>query len=381
MNISYLRDYRHNNLVIRDNRVLDDDYQLKMLWKNEIEGMIPCKERMINGEGMLCYDVTSKQSLAVIFDNRPLKFEDVLTLFKRLKKTSDRLADYILFPDKLILQPEYIFADIEAREYEFIYYPYLDDPNSFSLLIGFLMERADPDDVEATEMIYKMADMTGRQYYSLNEALSYILNEYDEQENRDAESRFSGESANETNGRQDGRAEKGFDNTEGNDYTKLECIDSRKNRNSNKRKESLWNRIRRFFFEKEIPEQPAYYEWNENDDLKENNTGDETVFIPWTENCENKLYGSGKGNKYHIDLVKTPITVGKMTGAVDMVIPDGSLSRMHAKFIRTQNRYYMVDLNSTNGCFINGRRLAPNEQVQIEAGDEIGLGKLKFIYR
>lgn len=115
--------------------------------------------------------------------------------------------------------------------------------------------------------------------------------------------------------------------------------------------------------------------------IKENNAGDETVFIPWTENCENKLYGSGKGNKYHIDLVKTPLTVGKMTGAVDMVIPDGSLSRMHAKFIRTQNRYYMVDLNSTNGCFINGRRLAPNEQVQIEAGDEIGLGKLKFIYR
>ncbi len=41
----------------------------------------------------------------------------------------------------------------------------------------------------------------------------------------------------------------------------------------------------------------------------------------------------------------------------------------------------ITDLNSTNGTFRNGMRLEPNASEIIEPGDEIGIGKLKFIYR
>ena len=64
-----------------------------------------------------------------------------------------------------------------------------------------------------------------------------------------------------------------------------------------------------------------------------------------------------------------------------MVIDEKSISRMHAKFFRDGNKIYISDLNSTNGTFRNGMRLAPNASEMIEPGDEIRLGKLKFIYR
>ena len=99
------------------------------------------------------------------------------------------------------------------------------------------------------------------------------------------------------------------------------------------------------------------------------------------ENCENKLYGVGKSNKNHIDLNRLPLTVGKLAGSVDMVIEDQSISRRHARFFREGNRVYMSDLNSTNGSFKNGVRLLPNASEVLEPGDEIRLGKLKFIYR
>lgn len=41
----------------------------------------------------------------------------------------------------------------------------------------------------------------------------------------------------------------------------------------------------------------------------------------------------------------------------------------------------MTDLNSTNGTFKNGLRLTPNTSEILEPGDEIRLGKLKFVYR
>ena len=82
-----------------------------------------------------------------------------------------------------------------------------------------------------------------------------------------------------------------------------------------------------------------------------------------------------------IDLGRLPLTVGKLAGAVDMVINEKSISRMHAKFSRTGSSVYITDLNSTNGTFRNGMRLLPNASEIIEPGDEIRLGKLKFIYR
>ena len=99
------------------------------------------------------------------------------------------------------------------------------------------------------------------------------------------------------------------------------------------------------------------------------------------ENGENKLYGVGKGNKNHIDLSRLPLTAGKLAGSVDIVINDQSVSRRHVKFAREENKVYMTDLNSTNGTFKNGLRLEPNTSVLLEPGDEIRLGKLKFVYR
>lgn len=107
-----------------------------------------------------------------------------------------------------------------------------------------------------------------------------------------------------------------------------------------------------------------------------------TVFIESSlYSLENKLYGTNKGNKYHIDLNKLPCTVGKMAGSVDAVIKDDTVSRIHARFVREGDAVYVTDLNSTNGTFKNGLRLDPNETVQIEAGDEIRFGKMTFCYR
>ncbi len=96
---------------------------------------------------------------------------------------------------------------------------------------------------------------------------------------------------------------------------------------------------------------------------------------------EHKLYGTNKGNKYHIDLEKLPCTVGKMAGSVDVVIKDSTVSRIHARFTRQEEGICVTDMNSTNGTFKNGLRLEPNETVAIEQGDEVRFGRMTFCYR
>ena len=65
-----------------------------------------------------------------------------------------------------------------------------------------------------------------------------------------------------------------------------------------------------------------YQDVTEPEKIPQPDDSGHTVFIPWIENSDNKLYGIGKSNKYHIPLQKLPITVGKMAGAVDLVLND-----------------------------------------------------------
>lgn len=55
---------------------------------------------------------------------------------------------------------------------------------------------------------------------------------------------------------------------------------------------------------------------------------------------------------------------------------DNGVSRTHAAIRRKDKSLMLVDLNSTNGTFINGQQIPPQQPRIIRDGDEIQFGKL-----
>ena len=97
-----------------------------------------------------------------------------------------------------------------------------------------------------------------------------------------------------------------------------------------------------------------------------------------------KLYGTSRlSRKYRIDLNRLPCTVGKAPGFADLIIPEPSISGIHAKFFGkiSEGSVTVQDLNSNGGTYVNGLRLMPNEAADIWPGDEVRLGDLCFCYR
>ena len=62
------------------------------------------------------------------------------------------------------------------------------------------------------------------------------------------------------------------------------------------------------------------------------------------------------------------------------LIPYGAVeqgvSRRHAKIRRVDNTLTLIDLESTNGTYLNGQRLLPNQPRMLRDGDEVRLGRL-----
>lgn len=80
----------------------------------------------------------------------------------------------------------------------------------------------------------------------------------------------------------------------------------------------------------------------------------------------------------HID--KSEYIIGKNPNAVDGVIEfNNAVSRIHCKIIYKNKKYYVVDMNSANGTFVNAKRLAPNKPEVIVNGDLLKLANSEFL--
>ena len=72
---------------------------------------------------------------------------------------------------------------------------------------------------------------------------------------------------------------------------------------------------------------------------------------------------------------KTSVVVGR-GDACDLVVPHNSVSRTHCKIEFREGIFYITDLGSSNGTFIDGERLAPNKRSIIKSSSILVLGTI-----
>lgn len=75
-----------------------------------------------------------------------------------------------------------------------------------------------------------------------------------------------------------------------------------------------------------------------------------------------------------------PFVIGKLEGAVDGIVKHETVSRIHCRIDYEEERYYIVDLNSTNGTLVNGELLEGNKKREIHPGDVLGLGEAGYTF-
>lgn len=116
-----------------------------------------------------------------------------------------------------------------------------------------------------------------------------------------------------------------------------------------------------------------------------------TVFLQQSEKTDarQQLPPAGTGNRLQMVYKKTgkvvtvnsgQFIIGKSREMTDFCIADNqAVSRKHASFYQNNGEWFIGDMDSLNGTFVNGIRVVPGQPVKVRAGDEIVLADEKFI--
>ena len=91
----------------------------------------------------------------------------------------------------------------------------------------------------------------------------------------------------------------------------------------------------------------------------------------------------GRGHRVCIELSparfagqRLGLSLGRHPELVDEVVADENVSRRHLRIAATGDQFYVEDLNSSNGTFLNEQRLVPFKPARLNYGATVALGNL-----
>lgn len=157
MKAEYRRDMNHNYLILHENTELDtSSYQVRMLVGNKIPKLLKCQFHGVDGKVMFHYDITSKQSLAVLYENKLFKEADLRLIFLSFVQVMEQMGEYLLNPGQVLLQPEYLYMDVNKNEIYFCYLPGKEREikEQFRMLTEYVLPKIDHSDEKAVILGY-----------------------------------------------------------------------------------------------------------------------------------------------------------------------------------------------------------------------------------
>ena len=63
------------------------------------------------------------------------------------------------------------------------------------------------------------------------------------------------------------------------------------------------------------------------------------------------------------------------------IIGGGRIGKLHAEITICEGTYYIKDLNSKNGTFVNGIRVPGNKEFEIKENDIIKFSNYEYVFR
>lgn len=421
MKVSYRREMKHNYMIIDPEEIVWRSYECQMMESNVIDGLLRFQMRQSNGETRFYYEITSRQPLGRLLENRAITGEEIRRLVIGISKILDQIERYLLDEGSLLLKPDTIYVDPDTFCIWLCLVPglKLDFPDAYGALFEYILGKVNHQDKNSVVLAYGLYQETRKENFGIEDMLRFLQQNpppaYQGNRGMDLTADEEGKETQEQGGGYGRNMEtaafgQAAERPEGH-IQKREEVPGREHPD----KKSIWFRIKSFFAglrgkkqdDGQMPEQlswqamfledseasPALMEaalsqegggglpqtgsFPPSSDFVP--TGQGTVLLsdhsPKETLRKLKALDSGESD---ITLSYYPFVIGKQENMADYILNRDTVSRLHLRIDRIGEDYQVMDLNSTNGTVVRGAMLENNEAVPLYPGDEIQIARYRF---
>ena len=384
------------------------DFDEKMMLKHKLAGMLPVEKCFFNNQGQYWYNITGMQSLDTYCNVHEVPFSMIEKLMIGICDEVELLEWNLMAPESLLFDPEYIFLSNSNQEFLFMIYPGTkgDAIAQLRQLMEFLLTRINHKDETEVQKAYGFYETLLNGTNSVAEIRSSIIRsreealraevEFEEAQKRSAagsdKSGFRWKTKPPAE-EKSGKPEKGGAPGKANGQEKRspeQMLEDWKEAIRMRMAEWLAEIRERLFGSRARKErkkqeakvyqvQPEEYDYYE---AKREESRQKEVFPTVCIGAGSirpegiLLYEGAEGFR---DIIlgngETKIGQGEQMQAR---IEKETISHMHAKITNEVDGFYLEDLNSTNGTYLNDKLLSYKEKRLLKGNDLIRFADVKY---
>ncbi len=413
-------DINKNYLIVHGKQ--EGDYMVQMLDGNKIKGFLNMEVREMNNQREYYYDITGKETISQKTAREKWKYAEIVKLMAEILETVGKAREYLLSAEHFLLEPEYIYRDIASGKV-FLCYVWSQSKNineQFTQLFSYFLNVVDYEDQQAVHLVYKFYDVSREEQCTLQHLWSVfdtvsseIIRKEDEVKRKELKTKETLESE----GRKSKLAKRAL--WTGRNDSKEIVVGVEKKKKGKVRKlkperervsflEKLHKSLEKLSSETEgrdtkgkeiskkgkevvVPAKKQSISFQKDDSIEiplSNREStqfierDQTVCFLSAQKEEQKVYHCHllpeDENQSTISMGEFPFYIGrfqKNTNALKEIV---SISRIHCKIEQLEGKYYVSDLHSTNGTYVNQKKLTEGNKRELKAGDELAIADIKY---
>lgn len=402
MEVSYKRTYKESYLIITGT-LGSYQYEEMMLKENELKTLLTFYTMDVNGKTQFWYDISSKQSIKDYLEQNPISFELLIRIFAAIMVAFEEVAKYLLRTEHILLSAETIYVSRqEGQEVYLCYYPGDQDGKcGLSDFMNHIIGVLDYADDDLTRLCYSLYEMTLDEHTTIGDLYEYIQENLPEDYIQVLNSPGGNSTGDNTALKKEehiyAEGDERMDFVE--NVATYDDMEEPAEEEVAQREfdfegnvlEEIFNRIRSKGLE--IYDMIMSWQKGKRDRAEDNKPVENDLIIePEPVECEptvflgaksNKVYGSLRyiGNEKESDyIIDSNIFRIGTHGANDACLNSQTVSRHHAKINEIDNHFYIQDLNSTNGTFLNDIMLNYSQSYELNPGDRITFADVPYIF-
>lgn len=376
----------------------EENLDEKILLRRKIPGLLPMEKAYLDGNGQYWYNISGKQSLDTYCSIQNVGIDVIKKIIISICSQMEILEWNLISMGSLLLEPECIFVTNSNQEFIFTSYPGAEHnvEDGFRQLMEYLLTKVDHKDALAVRAAYGVYEKSLEEGMAIRDVRDWITRS-DSVEQTEKKVLFEEPSAdNIARGNVNQREIPAIANfmeekpiVQSVQENRTYHSENFKKQDQSKDKKKQWDSFLKEKFsslgfktaektkkkqvqrtEEVYPEEQMY--------MIPQPTIHPTVCLSGNDgSARGVLIYQGTEQLSDIYLDQKPLQVGK-SAAADVKIDKETISQLHARIWPEGNSFYIEDLNSTNGTFVNDETLPYKQKRILQVNDIVQFADARF---